>query len=132
MDIAPPEAVQPEDAKARMLANLRPPWKPGQTGNPNGRRSYERSFREYLMDIAPKTEDDLKKIRRDRALPMLQRKAAETILKLKADGMSILDFIEQVWGKPSQQINVDWQASLSDETKARLDQLAAQLAARLE
>jgi Family of unknown function (DUF5681) len=72
------------EAQARKLANLRPPWKPGQSGNPTGRprkrhitKAFERisNTREGQKFIQEVTHDILNK--RGMAAVLLLREIAE-------------------------------------------------------
>lgn len=55
-----------ETGRARSLANLKPkPWKPGQSGNPNGRPKKEYSLTDGLREYVAETDPDKKKLRKD-------------------------------------------------------------------
>jgi hypothetical protein len=70
--------------RARSLANLRSPWKPGESGNVKGRPSAGAALREWgnILGEAELTEQELRDIAGDPKAPMLKRAAADRMLRL--------------------------------------------------
>lgn len=54
-------AVQPTVETPSRYRGLRPPWKPGESGNPNGRPSHRRLFEEALARSVTERADEIVK-----------------------------------------------------------------------
>jgi hypothetical protein len=83
--------------KGGVLLDPKHRFQPGQSGNPSGRRTAGATVREWINVLAEQglTEDDLRRIARDRRLAWAKRTAAERMLKTLefgdlADFMSVL------------------------------------------
>lgn len=96
----------------KSLKNLNPA-KPGEVRNPEGRSSYERSSKEYRMDLAGKTEAEIKRVAGDESEPLLKRKVAQAMLEAKTEDVPILSIIEQFDGKPPQRSEVNMKHEVS-------------------
>lgn len=88
----------PEDqADKSPLNGVVPPvssrWKPGQSGNPSGRKTAGATIREHINSLsnAGLSEDELRKIARDKSEAWTRRSAAERILRTLEAG-DLLDF----------------------------------------
>ena len=105
------------------IANLSPPWQPGQSGNPNGRVPIGLSYQEWVnaLDthdangVAKYTEDELKQIRDDPKQCRAKRAAAADLLDMartdydKAIPLraNVIDRIcDRTVGKPIQAVHV--------------------------
>ena len=63
------------------LANLRPPWQPGESGNPGGRPQGAVYPVEHLKSMATMTADELQRIFDDPTQPATRRAAADMALQ---------------------------------------------------
>lgn len=61
--------------------NLRPPWKPGESGNPEGRPAAGASIKEFTNILQGMTELEVRAIARDKSAPVFKRAAAERWLR---------------------------------------------------
>lgn len=84
----------------KTLANLRPPWKPGQSGNPKGRPSASITIEEWINVFAAErlTEDQLRAIARGKNEDWTRRTAADRALKTFETG-DLADFEEVLDGE---------------------------------
>lgn len=75
-------------------------WKPGQSGNPKGRTPAGATIREHINSMcdAGLTEDEIRKIARDRSQPWPRRAAAERILRTFEAG-DLSDFAGLIRGE---------------------------------
>lgn len=85
-------APKTEEGRARALANLKP-FRPGQSGNPAGRRTAGATVKEWLnaLSDAGTTERDLRAIARDQSVAWAKRTAAERMLRTLEAG-DLADF----------------------------------------
>lgn len=125
-------------------------WKPGQTGNPNGRpplTAEQRALRKLTIDTYREvietalngTVDDLKALAQDPKTPAIQVGVATSILRAIKDGdPSILEqFAARIIGKIPEVINItsinttNVNAAVAvvtdDELKARLKRIRSEL-----
>src|SRR5690349_11333806 len=105
---APKRGPQTEEGRARALANLKP-FAPGQSGNPAGRKTAGATMREHINALAEQdlTEEDLRRMARDKAQPWARRAAAERVLKTLEAG-DIADFAPFLRGEKSlEQLRAD-------------------------
>lgn len=112
--------------KAKRLANLMPPWKKGQSGNPKGRKPL--SIKQTIRDLKKEgyqepTQDDIakmykymltldepriKEIVADKSQPMLNRIVGKNILGGK--GFDIMErMIDRAIGKVGQKLDITTQ-----------------------
>lgn len=89
-------------AKKRNTTGLKPPYKPGQSGNPAGRKSAGAYLREELNSLvyAQLTEDQVRRIARNKKESINRRAAAERILRLVEVG-DLADFAGLLRGENS-------------------------------
>ena len=73
---------------AASLANLRPPWKPGESGNPKGRRTCGAVAREYLNSFAEQglTLADMQAIIAEPTEPAVKVQAAMRMIEAAERG----------------------------------------------
>ncbi|MBH07002.1 MAG: hypothetical protein CMJ20_11850 [Phycisphaeraceae bacterium] len=113
------------------LANLRP-WKPGQSGNPAGRKPAGAYVREWINSLTHQdlTSDELASIADDDTMPYAKRLAATRMLNsLESDrlGLKEAEFVlNQTAGRPSQPI--EHQAVTGQQIGDRLEAIRAKLA----
>ena len=66
--------------RARQLANLRPPWKPGDVPNPRGRPAAGAAIIELVNALQESSEEEVRKIADDATAPLNKRIAATRLL----------------------------------------------------
>jgi len=88
------------------LKNLQPAWKPGEAGNPAGRRTFGAYVREWLNSMADWTEEKLEATASDTAAPVNKRVAAFRLLATlqpEREGLKATEFVVNYTdGKPTQ------------------------------
>ncbi len=98
------------------LANLRPPWQPGESGNEAGRKPAGQSILEWINEHATDTEAEIKLIAKDASQPIYIRMAAGAMLgaarqwwtKGKRDAGDDFDrILDRTIGKPVQSLVVE-------------------------
>lgn len=117
-------------------AGLATRWKPGQSGNPAGRKSAGASVAEWYNALADAGDEEIARIARDKTAPVAKRAAARQWLQaisdrttkvgLPLDGEALDRIADRTVGKPTQavesrrteditvtQVNVDLAACLS-------------------
>ena len=106
------------EARKRSLAALersRTTWKPGQSGNPNGRPVAGASYAEHLNLLVGKLEAEVRAIARDKDAPVHQRMAAKTTLRALTEayhkgipkaGNDLDRICDRTKGKPHQSLHV--------------------------
>lgn len=94
----------PMDGKARKLANLRPPWKPGQSANPAGKKKGSRSFKTICKEVlkwgAPEDiSKSIKKTFKDDCPEKLTNEIALAVLAVKYAMAGNERFYDRLFGK---------------------------------
>ncbi len=129
MQPEPTNAPDSSDGQARRLANLRSPWKPGESGNAAGRPRAGASVREQINALQDATGDELAGIVADDTKPAHRRAAArvwllaiaeDTTARHRLDALkTIIDYSD---GRPHQTVTVEQRAPLlaPDEEAAEL------------
>ena len=99
---------QISESEARRLANLRPPWQPGESGNPSGRPK-----KKPITEMYERILDDPEAIAEiEKALKSALRKGQMAmVLQLK-------EMTDRVEGKVTQPITADVTVNLSDSIHA--------------
>lgn len=86
--------------------NLRPPWKPGESGNPNGRREGSKNISTYLRELLEEQLDITNPVsgqkEKKKIAEIMAIKLATIALKGDGDRMAINDVIDRLEGKPLQ------------------------------
>ena len=96
------------DSEARRLANLRPPWKPGESGNPSGRPA-KKPITEMYERILNNPENLA--LIEDAVSKALTRGNMAMVLQLK-------EMSDRVEGKVTQPIHADVTVNLADAIAA--------------
>ena len=94
------------------LANLRSPWHPGQSGNPNGRPQGVTYPTEWMRGMAGMTAEAMRKIKDDPGEPVSRRIAAGMYLdaldgdtaRTRKDATS--EICDRTAGRPAQSVQV--------------------------
>ncbi len=84
------------DKHRENTGNLRPPWKPGQSGNPKGRKPIAPEVREMLESAVPEVVQQLI----DAAL----NKGGEVPWRFRQTAQ--LAVLDRLWGKPESKVKV--------------------------
>ena len=106
------DARQPEKKKRGNVENLRPyQWKPGQSGNPSGRKKTPNEVRDMLKDAL---EDAVK------TLIELSQHAEKDSVRYQA----AQDLVDRVLGKPTQPLDIDQNNAVKVEFLNGTDDLA--------
>ena len=106
------DARQPEKKKRGNVENLRPhQWKPGQSGNPSGRKKTPDQVRDLLKDAL---EDAVK------TLIELSQHAEKDSVRYQA----AQDLVDRVLGKPTQPLDIDQNNAVRVEFVGGTDDLA--------
>lgn len=91
-------------SKTPKEANLKPPWKKGESGNKNGRpkgqRNYETLYREALIQIG-KSQD-----KTPEEIEELMHKSGLT-KAIKGDYAFYRDVLDRLYGKPKQSVGLE-------------------------
>lgn len=106
------DARQPEKKKRGNIDNIRPhQWKPGQSGNPSGRKKTPNEVRDMLKDAL---EDAVK------TLIELSQHAEKDSVRYQA----AQDLVDRVLGKPTQPLDVNESNAVRVEFVGSTDDLA--------
>ena len=124
------------DKRAKQLAAIKPhSWQPGQSGNPNGRKTLGACLNECVNSMRGKTYTEVQRIAKDKDEPIERRGAAKRVMGLLKDGyhghipLAGNDFdriMDRTVGKPVQSLLV--QHSQSDDADALTEQIRQMLA----
>ena len=100
--------------------HLRPPWKPGQSGNPLGRQAGVVYPADHLRILVGKPVEELESIRDNQAETVSRRAAArmalQTISGTPSDQrQAFAEVADRTSGKPTQSVNVTTRAGSDPE-----------------
>lgn len=95
--------------KKKAVANLAPPWAPGQSGNPAGRPAGAKNISTYLREfLEVEIEIDADPIIKKKFASVAQAIASSMIKKcLSGDNQMIMQVLDRLEGKPRETIRVD-------------------------
>lgn len=121
------ETTAEQSSSTRVPPQLTP-WKPGQSGNPRGRRPLVETFAELVRKLG--SEEGKQDGRR--YIDQLVYVATQPHRDTKARIQALTILIERGWGKAPQDLNINAQvATLDAASLARLSDAELQLAAAL-
>jgi hypothetical protein len=102
-NLTPADQANPQAGRGGVIPPPEHQFKPGQSGNPAGRPpNAGATLREHINDLAHAdlTEDELRRVARDKRLPWTRRAAAERILRTIESG-DIADYEPILKGQKS-------------------------------
>lgn len=94
------------------VGNGKPPkehqWKPGQSGNPAGRKSAGASIKEWINVLSEKTAEEVRDVLTDPLAPTAKVMAARMVLSATVEDVrdATVKVIEYTDGKPQQAVDI--------------------------
>jgi hypothetical protein len=107
------------------LANLRPPWRPGENPNPNGRLTAGAVVKQHWNAMSDWPRDRLERVANDEAQPIARRAAANRWLAALDKAPDLEQIIGHTDGKARQAIDMNVTSPEAAEVQDGMDRLAA-------
>ena len=119
-DVYDPPAIQAEIGGSPLNGVVPPPehrWKPGQSGNPRGRKAAGLSVKEWFNVMATWDRDQLQKVVDDKKESIERVSAARTWLTAGVEGAedALREILDRTAGKPASSLNVNMDFDINAE-----------------
>ena len=135
-DVYDPPAIQAEIGGSPLNGVVPPPehrWKPGQSGNPRGRKAAGLSVKEWFNVMATWDRDQLQKVVDDRKESIERVSAARTWLTAGVEGAedALREICDRTGGKSMSSINVTGEFDFNSEQHVKIGPELIELQQRL-
>lgn len=116
-----------EEGKAKALANLRPPWKPGESGNKAGEWSAGANVKHQWNRMADWSRQQLERVSQDETETVARRAAANRWLAALESREDLNQIISHTDGSPAKSVDVNVSGGMTHThaVRAAMDRLKA-------